>query len=135
MLFSSAVLFSPFPIFWVFHAMRVSSFPLLPRSLRALLDTLVGILPGWFRCVLSVLGVFLLLVLLLFLPVLVHFVSPRSLSQAFSEGAPGFFAFSPLRRLPLLLLLGVLRLLLLLLPLLSFVLIAYGVARFVGFFM
>ena len=39
----------------------------------------------------------------------------------FSEGPPGLFAFSPLRHLPLLLLLlGVLRLLLLLLPLLSF---------------
>ena len=45
---------------------------------------------GVFRCVLSVLGVFLLLVLLLFLPVLVHFVSPRSLSQVFFWGGSWF---------------------------------------------
>ena len=62
------------------------------------------------------------------------FVSPHSLSRTFSEGALSFIAFSPLMRLPLplLLLLGVLRLLLL--PLLPFRLIVCGVLRLNGFF-
>ena len=56
-------------------------------------------------------------------------VSPRSLSRVFSEGAPGFFVFSPLRCLPLLLLLlGVLRLLL------PFVLLVCRVLPLRGFF-
>ena len=106
--------------------MRVSSFPLLPHSLSTLLGALVDFLPVVFGCVLSVLGVFLFLVLLLFLPVLILFLG------YFSEGSPVFFAFSPLRRLPLLLLLlGVLHLLLLLLlPLRSLTLKRYGPVEF-----
>ena len=132
-MFSSAVLFSPFPIFWVFRAMRVPSFPLLLHSLRTLLGALVGILPGLFRCILSFLAYFSCSSCCFFSrPSFTSFFLILSL-EYFSEGAPGFFAFSPLRRLPLLLLLGVLRLLLLLLPLLSFMLLACGVSRFVGF--
>ena len=56
---SSVVLFSPLPVFRVFRAMPVSSFALLPRSLRTLLGTFVGVLPGLHCCVLSMLGVFL----------------------------------------------------------------------------
>ena len=117
-----------------FCAMCVSSFPQLPCSLRTLLGTLVGILPGLFRCVLSVLGVFLLLVLLLFLPVLVPFVSPHSLSRVFSEGL-----LVSLRSL----LLGVFLFFCFCWEFfvfffgsclfLSFVLIACGVSRFMGF--
>ena len=126
---SSVVLFSPFPVFWVFRAMPVS-FPLLPRSVCTLLGALVGIIPGLFRCVLSVLGVFLLHVLLLFLPVLINFCFSSFPFSSLFCGAPGFFAFSPLRHLPLLLLLlGVLRLLLL-----PFMLIACGVMPLRGFF-
>ena len=53
--------------------------------------------------------------------------APRSLSWIFFDGAPGFFAFSPLRRLPPLpLLLEVLHFLLTL-PLLPFVLLVCGI--------
>ena len=122
------VLLSPLPVFRAFRALPVSFTP-LPRSLRSLLGAFVGVLPGFLCCDLSVLGVFLLLVLILFLLV------PRSLSWTFSEGAVSFFAFFPLGHLPLplLLLLGVLRLLLLL-PLLPFVLIACGVLLLHVFF-
>ena len=63
------------------------------------------------------------------------FVSPRSLSRTFSEGALSFFVFSPLVHLtrPLLLLLGILHLLLLL-SLLPFGLIACEVLWLRGFF-
>ena len=42
------MLFSPFPIIGVVRVLRISSFPLLPRSLSTLLGALVGILPGFF---------------------------------------------------------------------------------------
>ena len=117
-----------------FRAMPVSSFTPLPRSLRMLLGNFVGVLPG----------------LLLLYPVRalrLYLARPAAISPCpfsllflfvlflgpFSEGALSFFAFSLLVHLPLLLLLGVLRRLLLL-PLLPFGLIACGVLRLLGFF-
>ena len=72
-LFLPLLLLSPLPVFWVFVRR------LCPLSLRFLvlcvrsLATLSVFFRGYFCCVLSVLCVFLLLVLLLFLPVLFRF--------------------------------------------------------------
>ena len=49
-----------------FSWLPVSSFTPLPRSLRSLLGAFVGVIPGLLCCGLSVLGAFLLLVLMLF---------------------------------------------------------------------
>ena len=133
---SSVVMFSPFPVFQVSRAMPVSSFPSLLRSLRTLLGALVAVIPG----------------LLLLCPVRTWRLSlarPDALSPgpcsllfflvlflgSFLRGLIVFFVFSPLGHppLPLLLLLGVLRLLLIL-PLLPFVLIACRVLPLRGFF-
>ena len=124
-----------------FHAMPVSSFTLLPRSLHMLLGTFCRRSSGVTFVVLSVLCVFLscsscyFFSLSSFAFVSPHSLlfSPRSLSRTFSKGALSFFAFSPLVRLPLPLLLGVLCLLLLL-PLLPFGLIACGVLQLHGLF-
>ena len=56
-----------------FCAMPVSSFTPLPRLLRTLLGAFVGVLSRLLCCVLSILGVFLLVVLMLFFPVLIRF--------------------------------------------------------------
>ena len=135
-MFSSAVWFSPFPIFWVFSCDACVLFPSASSCFAS---------APWRHCRHSS-GVVLLCPVRSWRNSLARPAalspSPRSLrfssfffSGIFSEGAPGFFAFPPLWRLPLLLLLllGVLRLLLLLLPLLSFMLLACGVSRFVGF--
>ena len=114
-----------------FRATPVSSFIPLPRSLRTLFGDFCRRSSG-FTVVVSCpcFAFFSCSSCYYFSLSSFAFVSPRFLSQTFSEGALSFFVFSLLVRLPppLLLLLGVLRLILLL-PLLPFGLLACWVSR------